>query len=532
MNCSGSGVRAMADASQALANLNGWAPPGPVAEAYLHDWNPINLIMGPVAGGKTWTSCIKALEVARLQHPSTKDGVRKARVVAIRQNYRRAHDTLIPSWQKLFPPEAKVLGTWSGVKDGPCEHTIRLIDPKYGKIELQMWFRAFGDQDLDSFVRGFEPTAIYINESDELPPHCLGQLYKRCGRFPGPEERPGHLDPAWSGVFGDFNAPDEDSWVYEDVFLDPRSGVTCRVQPSGFSAQAENLHNLEKIRPNYYQTLAEQMEPWEIRRFIENRIGFSRVGKPVWPGYREEKHAVECRGERGTPLIVGMDNGLKFAAAIGQSGQTGALKILGELASPDGEGWTAERAAEELAQILTTDFEPWVEPGLLKFVVDPAARNRIAARGAGSQDDDAINWMMLFHRRMVELLGFCEIQLAPTNALGARIGAVERYLGRFDAAGDPALQVSPKCQKVRRAMSGAYRMIKRQGANGEYRTEPDKNHASHIADAVQYLALAAGGASGLARKPLPEAAADAITRAGGGDLRRWRGQGRKNHIPL
>jgi hypothetical protein len=521
----------MAEASQALANLNGWAPPGPVAEAYLHDWNPINLIMGPVAGGKTWTSCIKALEVARLQHPSTKDGVRKARVVAIRQNYRRAHDTLIPSWQKLFPPDVKALGQWSGVKDGPCEHTISLVDPHYGKIELQMWFRAFGDQDLDSFVRGFEPTAIYINESDELPAHCLGQLYKRCGRFPGPEERPGHLAPAWSGVFGDFNAPDEDSWVYEDVFLDPRPGVVCRVQPSGFSESAENIHNLRKIRDNYYEAMAEQMEPWEIRRFIENRIGFSRVGKPVWPAYREEVHARECRAERGTELIVAMDNGLKFGAAIGQRGQTGALKILDELASPDGEGWSAERAAEELVPLLVNDYAAWIDAGLVRFVVDPAARNRMAARGPGTQDDEAVNWIILFQQKMVELIGICPIELAPTNALGARIGAVERYLTRFDAAGDPALQVNPRCQKIRRAMSGAYRMIKRQGANGEYRTEPDKNHASHIADAVQYLALAAGGATGLARTTGPGREISAVERAGG-QVRPSRSQGGRNHIPL
>jgi len=522
----------MADASQALANLNGWAPPGPVAEAYLHDWNPINLIMGPVAGGKTWTSCIKALEVARLQHPSTKDGVRKARVVAIRQNYRRMHDTLIPSWQKLFPPDVPALGEWSGSKDGPCTHIIRLTDPVYGRIELQMMFRAFGDNDLDSFVRGFEPTAVYINESDELPAHCLGQLYKRCGRFPGPEERPDGVKPAWSGVFGDFNAPDEDSWVYEDVFLNPRDGVTCRVQPSGLSAAAENVHNLEKIRPDYYKSLAAQMESWEVRRMIENRIGFSRVGKPVWPSYREEVHVGEVRADRNVTLTIGMDNGLKFAAVIGQLGQAGGLKLLGEIASADGEGWTAERAAEEVAGYLSREFEAWIDPDLLDFVVDPAARNRIAARSAQGVDDEALNWIILFQRRMAELLGFCSIRLAPTNALGARIGAVEQYLGRFDRAGDPGLQIHPRCQLIRRAMSGGYRMVKRQGANGEYRTEPDKNHASHIADAVQYAALGVGGATGLARSPNADSREDAIARAGG-RLRPRPGQaGAKNAIPL
>lgn len=450
------------------------------------------------------------------------------------------HDTLIPSWQKLFPPDAKVLGEWSGVKGGPCDHLIRLVDPVFGRIELQMMFRAFGDMDLDSFTRGFEPTAFWLNETDELPPNCFGAFYSRVGRFPGPEERPGHLEPAWSGLFGDFNAPDEDSWLYTSAFIDATrmsdslfktNRITTRVQPSGFSEHAENIENLRKINANFYRDKAAGYEPWEVRRMIENRIGFSRVGQPVWPGYREEVHTIECRAERGNQLIVGMDNGLKFAGVLGQRGQTGALKVLGEVASADGEAWTAERAAEELATVLANDFEAWIEPGLLRFVVDPAARNRIAARGQGSQDDDTVNWMILFQQRMTELLGFCDIELAPTNALGARIGAVERYLTRFDAAGDPAFQVHPRCQRVRRAMSGAYRMVKRQGANGEYRVEPDKNHASHTADGLQYLALAAGGATGLARSAPTQATTEAIA-ASGGRLRPRQGQSGKNAIPL
>jgi hypothetical protein len=47
---------------------------------------------------------------------------------------------------------------------------------------------------------------------------------------------------------------------------------------------------------------------------------------------------------------------------------------------------------------------------------------------------------------------------------------------------------------LRRALNGAYRWRKLKGtAIDRYDPEPDKNEASHIADALQYVALMEGG---------------------------------------
>ena len=43
------------------------------------------------------------------------------------------------------------------------------------------------DHSLENFVRGFELTAWWLNEVDELPPGALGACYDRADRrFPAP----------------------------------------------------------------------------------------------------------------------------------------------------------------------------------------------------------------------------------------------------------------------------------------------------------------------------------------------------------
>lgn len=484
-------------AAQTLKNLNTWRPPGPKAAGWYKSQAPMSFIMGPVGGGKTWTGAMKCLDIARRQHPSTTDGVRKALVVAVRMNYRRAHDTLLKSWLKLFPEKVPGVERWQykGVKDGPIDHDIFIEDDRYGKILLQFRLRAFGDQDLDSFIKGFEPTAFWLNETDEMPDNSLGDFFQRTGRAFN-DERPRHLEPAWHGIFGDFNAPDEDSWLYEDLWLKRMKDVELFIQPGGLDHGAENTHNLPGGR-KFYEIRAGFYEEWKKLRMIDNKIGMSRLGKPVYPQFRDHfhvDHSETMDPVHGAPLIVPADPGRACAAAVMQLNPANmCLSVLREAVSPEGEAWDARMLAQKLAQILTGEggtFEPFLNDRGIKFSIDP----NYFPKGTGI--DTEVTWTTRFQQTMIEEIGVCPLHAPHTNYIDDRLAAVRRFLASPD--GEPRFRVWFKNHYTRRALNGGYHTEKVQGPNGGYKVEPTKKFYSNIANTIEMGAVVAGGPIGQA----------------------------------
>jgi hypothetical protein len=84
---------------------------------------------------------------------------------------------------------------------------------------------------------------------------------------------------------------------------------------------------------------------------------------------------------------------------------------------------------------------------------------------------------------------------APTNAIDPRLRCVESYLLQ-QRDGGPAIVFDRRhCIKTIWAMGGAYRFKFDQA--GEAQPKPEKNEASHYADALQYLCLGATGTTAL-----------------------------------
>ena len=79
---------------------------------------------------------------------------------------------------------------------------------------------------------------------------------------------------------------------------------------------------------------------------------------------------------------------------------------------------------------------------------------------------------------------------ARTNSIVARIGAVEKFLGRQVDAG-PGHLIDPGCTELIRALRGGYRYKMKK--SGEAEDSPEKNNHSHVADAHQYACLHADG---------------------------------------
>lgn len=464
-----------------------FTPPGPKAAGWLHSNAPMSFIMGPVGSAKTTTGAMKCLNVARLQHPSTKDGVRKAHILAVRKNYRQMHRSLLPSWFSVWPRD---FGEVEFEKDGPVKHTMKIADDRFGEILLIVEFASIGDHDIESFIRGYQPTAVWLNEVDEMPPGSLGLLYQRCGRaFLSERPDPSVVAPVeYSKIFGDLNAPDEDNWFNEDYILNMPEDCELWEQPSGFSPNAENLSALRRIDPDYYQNLAKRMRAdsgdWAVRRFIENKTGYSRSGEPVYASFNDRIHTGSDMMEPypGSPIIIGLDQGLTPAAAFCQAPGERFL-ILSELVTPEGDAESAMGMGQRVGRHLLANYPGFARQGGFVIAPDPASKQRTGG-------NDLRKWVEHFRQGVVEIVGAAPLKLPVSNNIALRVGPVNAYCNAI-VRGEPALQLHPRCRYVRRGFNGGYRLERVQGKDRVFKDKPDKGPYSHVMNAVEYAAMVA-----------------------------------------
>jgi hypothetical protein len=84
-----------------------------------------------------------------------------------------------------------------------------MIGGQRASLHVEVLFRAVNDLDIEEFFRGFEFTAIWLPEADTNGDLAaiLSLGSNRAGRYPEPDDRPGHRPSAYAGIFGDANAP-------------------------------------------------------------------------------------------------------------------------------------------------------------------------------------------------------------------------------------------------------------------------------------------------------------------------------------
>lgn len=446
-----------------------WAPPGPVAAAFMASMAIVQAIEGPIGSGKTTTVLMKMIKLASQQRPSTRDGVtRKFKWIVVRDTYRQLWKTTMQSWFKRVPRE---LGEFTGSEGAPATHRIKFGLGDGTVVELQVDFVAIGENAVEDVLRGYEPTGGYLNEADLLAPEVLTYLRGRVGRFPDMEEG----GPTWSGVLLDFNAPELDSWAYTTFYENLPDGFAFFRQPSGFSPAAENLANLP---PGYYENAAKGAPLWYVARMLKSQPGYSRDGKPVFPEFVDAMHV---SAERFGPLPglaigIGLDAGLNPAAVFGQRLPNGQWRIFDELVGEPGTG--PIRFGEMLAQRIK---ETCGAVKTIRGYADPSA-----AYGADKQAGEQ-TWIEI----VANVAGII-IQAAPTNALIPRLEAVRRPLMRL-IDGAPAFLLSCGCSILRKAFNSAYRYRKMNvPGTDRFSDQPEKNSASHPMDGLQYL-LSAGG---------------------------------------
>ena len=469
--------------------MHKFTPPGPVAQGYIQSAAPVALIVGPIGGAKTTSSASKLMIETCRQHPSTKDGYRRAWNIAIRKTYIRMHKTLTPSLRKFFGSEM----VWTGDKQGALDGLMRWTEGGE-KYELRLSMMCFQDEDIESFVRGLEPTGFMLNEFDEMPFGTFSHLLGRCGRY-ALDEKPEGLGPALhTKILGDCNMPDFDSWVHDSYLKQPLEGVEVFVQPSGLSPQAENIQHLRKIHPNYYQNLADEYRREgrqdKIKRFIENKPGYTANGKLIYPQFNADRHISESEilPDRDRPLIIGIDQGGQAAAIICQANSSGQMIALKEVVLEPGAYLGGDDFGRLLAQLLLEEpYRRYVGPGGLILRTDPAAMQR----HAGSKEDDPRSWYTDFLDGFLDETRLREdqinIDVAPTNSLQARHNAVGKLLST-SVDGQECFVANKTCRRLNRGFLGGYRRILIKGTN-QFHKDPHKDHFADIHDALQYAAL-------------------------------------------
>ena len=375
-------------------------------------------------------------------------------------------------------------------------------------------FLAFGDDIINS-TRGLQTTDMWLNEADTNPVLMLTQGITRLNRWPGHQHFVGYgpEHQTYAQLICDFNAPDEDNWTFK-VFHDEeeRAKVLAGMaehqepgarpfrlefhnQPGYGQPGCENLHNLS---PSYYPRQIATMKLAGrgdmLDRMVFNKVVYQRAGEPVFQ--REFNRRIHVSPdpiapEAGLPLEVGLDQGFKGAAVIGQFLEPGHWRILGELHFPK-ERLMAAEFGRRLAEMIERRW-----PGHL---VEAAYGDMAGEHGASQAADENATW----NRLVGKAAGFrVRPQRIGTNRIQPRLEAVRAAL-EFMHAGRPGLEIDPSAKFLIRGFEARYVWAEEVDHTGDKRKVPDKRLTeANVMDALQYLTLSRHRANGLSAISFP-----------------------------
>jgi hypothetical protein len=441
----------------------------------------VQYIEGPVGSGKSTACMIEILMRAMRQQPDEQK-VRKSRWAIVRNTYPELKTTTIKTWQEWVPDAVAPI-----VYSMPilCKFKQRMADGT--KVDLEVYFMALDTPEDVSKLLSLELTGAYINEAREIPWEIIEGLVMRIDRFPKSmqdDEGKRTYGASEPGVLCDSNPPRMTHWCYQKFETGevPKGWKKYKQPPAVFwdgegwqlNPDAENLRNLS---PNYYVRQIELGDE-HIRVNLAGEYGMSRKGKPVFKKFAEMKHVSKeiILPRRGTSIILGIDFGLTPACVIAQLNFKG-LALLDELPATD----------ESLEDFLDGYILPLLRGKYNGYSVvasgDPA--------GSGRSSLTKMTSIQMVTGRGIKCYP------ALTNNFAKRKEAVDYFLGR-----DEGFVVSPHLTHTREVMGAGYVYKETRNSSGKVLDIPDKNEFSHMADAIQYLALYARYGAGSATKPL------------------------------
>lgn len=441
-----------------MTAVNYTAPP--TISAFMLDPSLVRLALGPYGSGKTTGMLMELLRRANEEYPDS-NGIRKTRMVVIRNTSQQLRQTVLPEIEKWLRPAY----TYK-VTDSTLQFRYALPDGTHVESD---WMLIPLDEPRDvQRLLSLNITGAWISEFREVPLEVVESLLGRIGRY----KSIGVNQSKWFGIIAESNPPDEDSpWFMKMEVECPKNWRVFK-QPGGVDPLAENVQNL---RPNYYQDLIESNTSDWCDVHVHAKYGKSLSGQAVFrASFRPEYHVTysALSALAGYPLMLAQDFGRTPACLITQVETRGRLNVLAECTSDD---MGLEQFVQSvLKPVLVNRF-----PGLPVFVIaDPAGRQK-------SQISEECPYDAL------KRLGF-KCYAAPTNEIETRLRAVEQLFLRNIAAGPAILIDGAACPVLVKSLKFEYRYRRKQ--TGELEDKPEKKHpASDVADCLQYAALGATG---------------------------------------
>lgn len=510
--------------------------PGPVAEAAYWDDATVVGVMGPVGSGKTTTMLKSRLRRAMMMPRSVIDGRRHYKLMVIRATYRMLWSSTIPDFLKVYP---RHLGVWSGGRGAPVSFRMVFSDgsqaqPPAGhvgewapdEIIFEVEFMAFGD-DVEGSMRGIQTTDIWLHEMDTNPGDVFDNAMTRINRHPDKAHfagYPAHMR-GYGQIVGDFNAPEPDNWVATSLMDEgKRAGIEARFnkkrpegarpitfrfhrQPGYNEPGCENLANLD---PGYYEDAIAAMtlrgRSDRIARLVYNKSVAARAGEPVFQReYSPRIHVAVSRLHPvpGIGLRIGLDQGFKAAAVIGQFVPPFQWRILAELHLPDRHMLAAE-FGRLLRELLDSRFAG--------FRVEGGWGDMAGEAGSSLATDEVQTWNMIAGKA-------AGIRVRPqklgANRIQPRLEAVRAAL-EYLHGGQPGLLIDPSCTFLTAGFEARYVWTEEVDHSGAKRKVPDKRLTeANVMDALQYLLLSEARPTGLSPISFPQGKAPLLGHNGG-----------------
>lgn len=436
-------------------------------------------LIGPVGSGKTSAASMELWMkmVSQAPHPMTKR--RQTRWIVIRESYPQLLSTTIVTWMEW----AGRYGTLSG--QSPITWRCEKLLPDGTILDAEVLFYALSDQFDTSKLRSLEVTGGMLSEFAEISEDVVDVLSTRF-RYP----RTAVLahdgfdhGPTWTGMFGESNAPSENSHWYRRFEVDRKEGEEVIFYPGAMLAQYNEATNKYDYTPNpdaenisylpggfrYYDNMISNMSDEAINNLVLNNYGKDMSGRPVYPTFAKAKHTTRdeyMQPNRGQTMLIGIDPGLNAAAVFGQLNSLGTLAIFDEVV---GDNIIFE-------QFITTMLRPMMASPRYKgmtfeAIVDPASMNKTSM--------NALTPMAMLHSHGIAA------RPARSDRLDPRLKSVQTFLRR-----ENGLLISDKATKLVRGFEGGYRYARVKGsASAIYRNEPEKNEFSHPHDGLQYICM-------------------------------------------
>ncbi|MDW3181761.1 hypothetical protein [Roseobacter sp.] len=446
-----------------LPDADLWEPPGPVGDAFYWDDADIVGIRGPVGSGKTTQHLRSRFRRAKMMPRSVIDGVRYYKVVIARETYRQLWATTIPSWWEVMP---KSMGKWSGGRGDPVTHHIRFADED-GEVDFIAEFMAFGTSpaEIEANARGVQTTDMALEEADTVPVMVFTKGLTRIDRYPAKKHFAGYPEHmrSYGQMSGSYNSPDEENWtvrVLEGAGDDAEAqeirstldddGIRINFyrQPGYDEPGCENLQNLgPKYYPRAIAGMTAEGKGNDVERLVYNRIGYVRIGDPVFKG--TDKHPLyvpnlhiarsPLKPVAGHPLRIGLDQGYYGAAVIGQFFEPFQWRIYGELWFKNGS--FAPQFGMALKEKLDGEFAGFRVEMVLADIA-----------GSSKESLEDVTWT-----NTVSAHSGLEIEPQPLggNRVEPRL-AVWRAAMQWNHFGTQGLIISPECKLLKRGLENDY----------------------------------------------------------------------------